>query len=74
MTIIRRASAAALVATILVALAPLAANKTIDVDTATIAELNAAFDAGTLTAEIAGADVPRAHRRPTTARARRCTP
>ena len=51
MTIIRRASAAALVATILVALAPLAANKTIDVDTATIGQLNAAFDAGTLTAE-----------------------
>jgi len=51
MTIIRRASAAALVATILVALAPLAANKTIDVDTATIAQLAAAFDAGTLTAE-----------------------
>ena len=51
MTIIRRASAAALVATILVALAPLAANKTIDVDAATIAEINAAFDAGTLTAE-----------------------
>jgi len=51
MTIIRRASAAALVATILVALAPLAANKTIDVDTATIAQLAAASDAGTLTAE-----------------------
>src|SRR5215204_7710239 len=50
MTIIRRASAAALVATI-VALAPLAANRTIDADTATIAQLNAAFDAGTLTAE-----------------------
>src|SRR5215217_5743218 len=51
MTIIRRASAAALAATILVALAPVAANKTIDVDAATIAQLNAAFEAGTLTAE-----------------------
>src|SRR4030095_16490953 len=51
MTNIRRASAAAFVATILIALAPLAANKTVDVDAATIAQLTAAFAAGTRTAE-----------------------
>ena len=50
MTTIRRASAAAVVAAILVALAPVLA-KTIDIDAATIAQLNAAFDAGTLTSE-----------------------
>ena len=49
MTKIRRVSAV-VAATCLLALAPALA-KTIDFDAATIADINAAFDAGTLTAE-----------------------
>jgi hypothetical protein len=58
MQTIRRVCAV-LAATTLLVLAPAFA-KTIDVDSATIADINAAFDAGTLTAE---ALVPRPHRR-----------
>ena len=48
-----------LVATLLVgAQAPVSAQKAIDLDSATIAELNAAFKAGTPDRREAGADVP----------------
>ena len=39
------------IALLLVGGAPVSAQKTIDLDAATIADLNAAFNAGTLTAE-----------------------
>ena len=72
MNTIRRASAAAVVAAILVALAPVLA-KTIDFDAATIADINARVRRRHADGGKAGADVPGAHRRPTTARGRRCT-
>jgi amidase len=50
MNSIRRAGAALAAAIFMVALSPLLA-KNIDVDAATIAQINAAFDAGTLTSE-----------------------